>query len=70
MSTCPRCRSTDCQSIRLDNIPFDQVAGGALAARQAGQPAHAISALLVWGGIELLNYLRHCWRCRYCGYRF
>ncbi len=70
MVTCPRCRSIECDSNKFENVPFDQIAGGALTAKQAGRPAHAISALLVWGGVELANYFREAWRCHFCGHTF
>lgn len=67
MCQCKRC-GTPCVSQKFENIPFDQVAGGALAAKQAGRPAHAIGALLVWAGVEAVNYFRG-WKCPACGWR-
>lgn len=69
MCQCPRC-GTPCVPQKFENVPFDQIAGGALAARQAGRPAHAVSALLVWASIEAVNYLRDDWKCPSCGYTF
>lgn len=69
MCQCPRC-GTQCASQKFDNVPFDQIAGGALAAKQAGRPAHAVSALLVWASIEAVNYLRDDWKCPSCGHSF
>jgi len=70
MPVCPRCTCNDCEPNKFENVSFDQIAGGALAAKQAGRPAHAIGALLVWAGVEAVNYYRPAWRCSYCGHRF
>lgn len=67
MCQCPRCGTQGCVSQKFENVPFDQIAGGALAAKQAGRPAHAISALLVWAGVEAINYFRANWKCPACG---
>ena len=69
MCQCPRC-GTPAVSAKFDNVPFDQIAGGALAAKQAGKPAHAVSVLLVWAGIEAVNYFRSNWKCPACGHVF
>jgi hypothetical protein len=70
MPICPRCNCPDCETNKFINVPFDQIAGGALAARQAGKPAFAVSALLAWAGVEAANYFREAWRCVHCGHRF
>lgn len=70
MIQCPVCRAADIQSNRFENVPFDEVAGGALAARRSGRPAHAISLLLVWAAVEGANYMRAGWRCLRCGHHF
>lgn len=70
MIQCPACRSADLQSNKFENIPFDHAAGGALAARQAGRPAHALSMLMVWAGVELANRIRSDWKCQQCGHVF
>jgi hypothetical protein len=67
MCQCKRC-GTPCLSQRFENVPFDQVAGGALAAKQAGRPAHAISVLATWLAVEAVNYFRG-WKCPACGWR-
>jgi hypothetical protein len=56
-------------SQKFENVPFDQIAGGALAAKQAGRPAHAISALLVWASVEAVNHFRG-WKCPACEHCF
>ena len=70
MCQCIRCGTQGCVSEKFENLPFDHIAGGALAAKQAGKPVHAISALLVWVGVEAVNWWRPAWKCPACGYRF
>lgn len=70
MIQCPSCRSADLQSNKFDNVTFDDMAGGALAARRTGHPAHALSLLLVWSGVELANRMRADWKCQHCGHVF
>lgn len=69
MRPCARC-GTACVSEKFENVPFDQTAGAALAAKQAGRPAHAVSVMLVWAGVEAVNYFRSNWKCPACGYVF
>lgn len=69
MRRCPRCGAQACVSAKYENVPFDQVAGAALAAKQAGKPAHAVSALAVWAGVEIINCFRDGWSCAACGWR-
>lgn len=70
MIQCPVCHSAEVQSNRFENLSFDDVAGGALAARRSGHPAHAFSLLLVWAAVEGANCLRAGWRCQHCGHQF
>lgn len=70
MIQCPVCRSADLASNKFENVAFDEMAGGALAARRTGHPAHAFSLLLVWGGVELVNRMRADWKCLHCGQVF
>lgn len=71
MIQCPNCQSADLQSNKFDHlVSFHDVAGGALAARRTGHPAHALSLLLVWGGVELANRMRADWKCHNCGHVF
>lgn len=70
MCQCPRCGTPNCAPNKFENVPFDQIAGGALAAKQAGKPAHAVSVLLVWAGVEAVNYFRESWKCHACGKQF
>lgn len=69
MCLCPRC-GTQSVPDRFDNVPFDQIASGALTAKQAGRPAHAVIALMIWGGVEAVNYFRNGWKCPSCGHSF
>lgn len=70
MCQCPRCGTPNCVPNKFENVPFDQIAGGALTARQSGKPAHAVSVLLVWAGVEAVNYFREAWKCPACGKLF
>jgi hypothetical protein len=67
MVQCPCCNSGTLQSNRFENMPFNNVARGALDARQAGKGAHAFTALAVWAGVEALNRMRAEWKCSSCG---
>ena len=69
---CPRCGSVEVSRHHIANVPFDDVAGGALAARRAGRNAHAVSVFGVWVAIEAFNRLfrPHHWRCDHCAYEF
>lgn len=64
---CPVCRSAELRYRRFENASFDQAASTALTARQAGRPAHAVSLMLVWIGVEAINQLRAEWECLTCG---
>jgi hypothetical protein len=67
---CPVCRSAELKPRRFENASFDQAASAALTARQAGRPAHAVSLMLVWIGVEAINRLRAEWECLTCGKLF
>lgn len=68
MRLCPKCGVPSAPA-KFENLPFDQVASGTLSAKQAGRPAHAIGALLLWAGVEAASYVRGGWKCPACGYR-
>lgn len=70
MSQCPRCGTHPCVPNKFDNVPFDDIAGGALAAKQAGRMAHAVNIVLVWAGVEAINYWRPAFKCPGCGHQF
>lgn len=63
---CPVCRSADLDSLKLDNVPFGEMASTALAARRTGHPARAIGLVIGWAGIETINHLPPHWKCQNC----
>ena len=66
MVQCPVCRSAELRSHKLENVPFDEVAAGAVAARRSGRPGYGLSLLLVWAAVEVANRLRPDWKCLMC----
>lgn len=69
MCQCQQCGTPSVPNT-FEDISFDQIASGTLAAKRAGHPAHAVSALVTWVGVEALNYFRPAWRCPACDHRF
>lgn len=70
MPVCPRCNCTSCVSNKFENVPFNQIAGDALAVTRSGRKADAFSNLVAWVGLQAANYVRNPWRCPHCGHTF
>lgn len=70
MTTCPRCKSTDCRSNAIANLSFGEATSIFIAARRSGHATYGVRTMLGWVGVEFANVMRLPWLCQYCGLHF
>jgi hypothetical protein len=68
--SCPNCGSYNCDSNKIEIVPFENIARTVYGAHKAGQPAMAVGSLMLWGGLHVINRMRKQYSCCVCGQKF